>query len=146
SELKKKKIQRILEMLPSLDVLQLRHPEIYDLSWLCIRCNIMHEDFNHIWTCASVYQDMLNIINLLKFYLKEITQVDNFTPLLDHLFVWPPPLFSSFSFVDIIKGVVPSELYSFINSQFTSNESTMAAVSDVMHFVFTHTQKIWTDR
>src|SRR3970282_1448829 len=80
SALSKKKIQRILEMLPTMETLKKCHPLIFDNTQKCIRCDIDIENFAHIWTCPLVRHRTQLIINNAKTLLNNIIQM----PLDDH--------------------------------------------------------------
>lgn len=43
-------LNNYLEIQPTMDILQLRNPEVYQGS-RCYRCNYTHESWIHIWIC-----------------------------------------------------------------------------------------------
>jgi len=145
SSTKKKKTLRLLEMLPTLEVFKRRHPVLYETSWTCNRCNIENETFAHVWTCITVYRQVCDIIETVKHHLANITQCNNMEPI-DQLNIWALSTHTSFSFIDLIKGVVPSNLSKFINSSITSQADARAATSNFMHFIYEQTQVIWLNR
>ncbi|CAG8609074.1 5506_t:CDS:2 [Funneliformis caledonium] len=55
STVQKKKIQRLLEMLPTMEILKIRYPNIYDPTWLCFRCDCADETYSHIWECPTTW-------------------------------------------------------------------------------------------
>src|SRR5215208_2264367 len=53
SSIRKFKVKLMFELLPTLEILKLRHPNLYDQSWTCPRCSCSYETFNHVLTCAK---------------------------------------------------------------------------------------------
>src|SRR5215216_1607070 len=133
-------------MLPTMVVLNKRHPDIFDNSWICFICNSDHEDFNHIWTCTSRTYVMLKLIDEAKTLLANDLQLEENYTLLEHLDIWSLSNSHAFNFVDLIKGLVPCNLYNFVHSHLMTKDSTMAAISNFMHFIFAQTHIIWLER
>src|SRR5438128_1586 len=52
----------MLEKLPTLSKMQLHKPHVYDKDWICYRCDLDSEDFNHLWLCSESLIDLQNII------------------------------------------------------------------------------------
>ena len=145
SSLRKHKYQRLLEMLPTLEVLKKRHSTLYESTLLCPRCSLDDETFYHIWLCSSVYYEMKDIILLSKEHLMSLTNSTDLTEI-DRLPCWILSQYNFQSFITLIKGIVPIYLFKFINSKLQSHSLTYAACSDFMHFVYEKTQCIWNDR
>jgi hypothetical protein len=92
-----------------------------------------------------VYQQLCVIIENSKQHLSQITQCNDIE-LIDQLNIWSLSVQTSFSFIDLIKGIVPTKLFKFINSSLTVRVDALAATSNFMHYIFEHTQVIWRDR
>ena len=69
SRTKRNFVSFMLEELPTLSKLQAHKPHVYNSDWLCCRCKIDPEDFNHLWLCPDSAVDMLNIIEQAKIIL-----------------------------------------------------------------------------
>jgi hypothetical protein len=137
-----KKFQRLFEMLPSVEVLKIRHPSLFSSSVLCPRCDAADEDFLHIWTCPMIDYQMKLLIQCVKDFLRLIT--DTRINDINNLFLWD--LTSSFSFVVLIKGIVPTKLFKLIHNNISHMPTALAACSSLMHFIFEETQIFWTER
>ncbi|PKC53127.1 hypothetical protein RhiirA1_479964 [Rhizophagus irregularis] len=51
------RLKVLLDMLPTLTVLQKRKPSLYLPDWLCSLCHSASEDMNHLWTCTYIIPD-----------------------------------------------------------------------------------------
>jgi hypothetical protein len=142
STIRMKKFQRLLEMLPTIEVLKIRHPTLYSPSSLCPQCDTTDEDFYHIWTCPMVDYEMKILIQRVKDHLKFITNAQ--TTDIENLNWWS--LSSSFSFVVLIKGIIPISLFKLIHNNIPHMPTALAACSSLMHFIFEETQRFWVDR
>ena len=137
-----KKFQRMLEMLPTVEILKIRHPSLFSASALCPQCEAADEDFLHIWTCPMVDYQMKLLIQRVKDYLKDITNAQSTD--IDNLYWWD--LSTSFSFVVLIKGIVPTALFDLIHINLPHMPTALAACSSLMNFIFEESQSFWTER
>src|SRR5215217_7340869 len=102
-------------------------PTIYNSSWTCCRCNIDKEHFNHIWICPKAKKKMKQIIiaalNVLKNQLFIHTSRTVYPPDINSHPFWAlkeDPY--NITFIDFIKGIVPTALSQLLNS-FTKSSS-----------------------
>jgi len=146
SALMKTKIQRILEMLPTMETLKKRHPLLFDNIQPCIRCDSVPEDFVHLWTCPMIIHKLQALVNNSKKLLVDILQSDHLNQQVEQLNIWSISPSAQISFIDLIKGIIPFNLMHLIKSAFTSQNDSFAAVSTFMHFIFEQSQEIWKDR
>ena len=130
-------------MLPTLEILKLRHPSIYDPSLLCLRCDAADENFYHIWMCPTVNHEMKKIIQQSKIYLKDITYAHDHE--IDQLNVWLLDTYNTSEFFVLIRGIVPVPLFKFFQKKFSSQSLALAACSSFMHLIFELTQNVWRD-
>ena len=137
-----KKYQRLLEMLPTIEILKIRHPSLFPPSALCPRCEAADEDFLHIWTCPMIDHQMKLLIQRVKDYLQGITNAHSID--IDNLNWWN--LSTSFSFVVLIKGIVPTTLFDLIHSSLPHMPIALAACSSLMHFIYEESQRFWIER
>ena len=137
-----KKFQRLLEMLPTVEILKIRHPSLFSPSALCPQCEAADEDFLHIWTCPMVDYQMKLLIQRVKDLLKDITNAQSTD--IDNLNWWD--LSTSFSFVVLIKGIVPTTLFDLIHTNLSHMPTALAACSTLMHFIFEESQRFWIER
>jgi hypothetical protein len=128
-----------------LDKLSTQKPHIYDASWLCFRCELEHENFNHVWTCSASHNDINYITHQAKLLLAEeiSTLIPSFqdTSLsqLDTLWILPQfPLKNShnfISFIDLIKGVVPTKLSNFLISLEISKPQAISIATKLLSYI-----------
>ena len=151
---KKQKLKFMLEMLPSLEVLKKRSPNLYQQNWTCCRCQIDSEDFNHIWTCRHSQNLMLSIINSTKndlvHQLQLLNTSTNDTTSLQRIntasfwnFNYDP---NNLCFIDLIKGIVPSDLVEYTHNITHSIPLTTSLLSNMFHSIFISSSKIWLER
>ena len=102
-------------------------PDIYK-DWYCPRCNKFEENFNHVWLCEANGMTVFNIMSTFRQQLLDnLIYFDNSisSEFLSHDTLWnigEHP--ENFTFIDIIKGIVPSfftdKIFSVTNnSKFT---------------------------
>ena len=92
--------------------------EVYD-GWKCPCCGLEDETFDHVWTCTAHLGTLIQIRNCSKSALfnlvtDKLENIDDIISSLETLNMWNI-LYNSnhFTFIDLIKGIVPS---SFSNS------------------------------
>ena len=61
------KFKLMINELPTLEKLKMRHPDLYKKDLNCIRCNKKKEILSHIWECSEVN----NLIVMFELELKE---------------------------------------------------------------------------
>jgi hypothetical protein len=117
----------MMDELPLLTVLQNRKPDVYDPAWMCLLCKNSKEDFSHIWLCDAIH------LSITRFH-KEALEIffNNFEAVygsrLPTSFItqWtslpslslPSSTHADFSFDYLIKGFVPTELVTCLQSFF----------------------------
>jgi hypothetical protein len=89
-------------------------------------------------TQRLIYDSQLLLYNITQ---NEIQLSD-----IQQLNIWSLSNTTQFSFIDLIKGIIPTTLYSIIHQSLTSKEATDAAMSSLMHFIFVQSNDIWKDR
>jgi hypothetical protein len=82
------------------------------------------------------------LIQRVKDYLKVITNAQSID--IDSLNWWN--LSTSFSFVVLIKGIVPTTLFDLIHNNLPHMPTALAACSSLMHFIFEESQSFWNER
>ena len=146
SAVKKKKIQRLIEFLPTMEVLKLRHPNVFDQTWFCVRCESDDESFNHIWECPTSWTLMRSIIQDSQLFLWDLIKDDNIFAEIQSLPIWHITINYTPNLIALIKGLIPHSLCRLVLFAMKTKDLTLATLSAFMHFIFEHTQKIWTDR
>src|SRR4051812_27388669 len=76
SAVKKKKIQRLMKLLPTMEVLKVRHPQLFDPTWLCVKCECDYETFTYIWECPILWTNVKLIITDSQLYLRDLINND----------------------------------------------------------------------
>ncbi len=134
SSVKRSKIKYLIEELPTVEHIKKRRPDLYD-NWLCPRCNLQQESFNHIWLCSGVTTLMARIILETKTNLHHLVSEVVTTSLPSRVHLIPPIILENhtmwsltfstneFTFIDLIKGFIPLELFTAVFS-FVDNTDT----------------------
>src|SRR5205823_14683590 len=105
----------MLEELPTLYKMQLHKPHVYNKDWVCCRCELDSEDFNHLWLCSKSLMDLQNIIPQAKILLQDTINLlttsgtSNMSSFFYNIPLWfvpgsnQPLYLTFFSFNDIIN-------------------------------------------
>ena len=140
-----------------MEKLSTQQSHIYDASWLCFRCELDYEDFNHVWTCSASHNDIHNIIHQAKLLLVEELRLlspsiqDTTLSQLGTLWVLPQfPTKNShnfISFIDLIKGVVPTKLLNFLTSlEITKPQAVSVTMTLLSYIRAASWDNIWIPR
>ena len=151
---KKQRLKFLLEMLPVLEILKIRSPNLYQQNWTCCRCHIEFEDFNHIWSCILSHQSLRAIIDTIKSdltqQLQSLNDCNNTKALLQELLAasfWNPSYDpNNFCFIDLIKGIVPTYLVDSIQNITHNTMITTSLLSNIFYLIFTSASNIWMQR
>ncbi|PKY32911.1 hypothetical protein RhiirB3_451441 [Rhizophagus irregularis] len=120
------KVQRLIEEIPTIEQLKKSSYDIYR-DFRCVVCNKKKEDFIHVWTCRYNRKKMKFIIEKyverLRLFLLEKGIKDVTTKELFDLGVFGNRFTNDkLNFVDLIKGIFPSQLYKFILGKLGNNQ------------------------
>ena len=142
-----RKIKFLLEQLLTVQFIKVTQPQLYLPLWKCCRCNIHNEDFNHIWLCPAIRQNMRSLISesiaQLKLQLFIYTSKSVFADNINNLLNPSHTIWSlqakphDFSFIDLIKGIIPNILSSTLTTFTKSSSTTSSILSPFFDFVFT---------
>jgi ribonuclease HI len=156
SNKKSKRIKLLLEELPTLQYLQSCKPQVYDASWTCCNCGEI-ETFAHLWTCPHITSTLQAIsdatLHLLGTMLSQIDdKITETNPSVIKI-ANDPDIWNishshdTFTFVDLVKGYVPSSLSTNINKLVNSHKITTATTTSLLNFIFNQVQEhIWLPR
>ena len=142
------------EQLPTAEFLKSTQKHIYHNSWKCCRCAIENETFDHIWLCISSSSIMTDILDCTKnFLLHQLTSLQ-FTPsilLIQYLNsddLWTiVSKNDSLTFIDLIKGIIPSNLFNNIQCITNSQKLTFNILSNMTMYLYNRTHnEIWLPR
>jgi hypothetical protein len=149
----------MLEELPTLSKLQLHKPHVYDKDWTCCRCNLdENENFNHLWLCTDSRTDFYNIIPQAKILLQDTIELftsntSNIHRVFANANLWDLPFTNNpnshtfFSFIDLIKGIIPSSLSLAIKQQGLSTSQVSLTLRTLLEYIQTTCWTlIWTPR
>ncbi|PKY50209.1 hypothetical protein RhiirA4_466568, partial [Rhizophagus irregularis] len=124
--------------------------DLYD-GWMCPICGLHDETFNHVWTCSGHYDIINNIrdktINhLLTWILEYNDNIQDFNNLLA-LDIWDisydPDVFT---FIDLIKGIIPMSLSELLNS-WTTKKNVVDVLIQMRQFIFNEIfENVWIPR
>ncbi|RGB31566.1 hypothetical protein C1646_763951 [Rhizophagus diaphanus] len=114
---KRMKIQRLIEEIPTIEQLKKSSYDLYR-GFKCVICNKKKEEFIHVWTCYNRKKMKFIIkecIDKLRMFLIEKGVKNITTEEIINLDVFGNRFTNEkFNFVDLIKGIFPSQLYEFI--------------------------------
>src|SRR5277367_3315848 len=157
SRLRSFQIKCAVEELPTIRILKLRRPDLYNHNWKCCSCEIEEESFPHIWLCSSRTETMHNTISAVRLHLLQQINLYLPLPLADGspsaTALFNAPFWclnasrSSFSFIDMIKGLIPQCLVDLLTSFSLSHNHIQTILLSTFSFisssVFTN---IWIPR
>src|SRR5437764_6827841 len=149
----------MLEELPTLYKMQLHKPHVYDKGWTCCRCELDSEDFNHLWLCSKSLIDLQNIIPQAKILLQDTINLlttfgtSNMSFFFDNNPLWNLPRFNQpyiytfFSFIDLIKGIIPFCLTDTLKQQGLSSNQVSLTIRTLLKYVqSSYWNLIWFSR
>jgi hypothetical protein len=155
SNRKASKIKFMLEEIPTLEHIKKRRLDLYK-HWDCLLCHNEKEDFNHVWSCPQNRQKVQQISHETKEEL--CTQINNnnkkknnninSTILMEHSTIWSvdnDP--NNLTFIDMIKGIVPSFITNKIQNYTTNSKITTQITSIIMNNIYLKImERIWKPR
>jgi ribonuclease HI len=137
SHRKASKIKFLTEELATVEHIKKRRPDLYS-NWYCPSCNNGSlETFSHIWACPSHTVELQNIyfnnhkllVSLVNDHLKSRNN-PLFSRSLDGLSFWSLiDNSNSLTFIDLIKGIVPTSLTQIVNSHVNNIDKTRLILS-----------------
>jgi hypothetical protein len=150
SKTKAQKVHLLIEEIPTIEQMKKSFLELYD-DWKCPACGLDDETFNHVWSCAE-YKEILreirnNTITSLSTWILEYNEsIHDFSSLVD-LNIWniehSPNIFT---FIDLIKGIIPLSLYQKLSSWTTKN-NVLIVLTKMRQYIFEQTfALIWIPR
>ncbi len=157
SRTKAKKLHVLIKELPTREQMKLSNPILFE-DWKCPCCLLHDETFAHIWSCyenipkiRTLFNDNLRILQDIvassckdlkmtnTFDINRIKQFDFFSN-----FLYSD---SQFTFIDLIKGIVPEQFSDYIFSIFNNVPITHSVISLFLHNVFLdYYENIWKPR
>ena len=153
SSRKSYRIKFLIEELPTVEHIKKHRPDIYD-GWKCPICENADENFTHIWTCPNhmpilchiVIQSKQELIDLIR-QMGDINLNTNIDLNIDN--IWDVNFSTTdFTFIDLLKGIIPNSLSSYINSLVSSKKD----ISQKIIELFVHRlqdickERIWKPR
>ncbi|GES83285.1 hypothetical protein GLOIN_2v1777499 [Rhizophagus clarus] len=150
SKIKAQKVHLLIEEIPTIKQMKKSFLEIYD-DWKCPSCGLEDETFNHVWSCDEYKNTLLRIrnrtIDLLVYWILECDSHLQNVPVassLHSLHIWDIGYnINEFTFIDLIKGIIPSMLYHTINSWITKDNSIKILIQ-MRQYIFEQTfTEVW---
>lgn len=143
----------MLEEIPTIEHMKKRRLDLYQ-HWLCPMCQQQKETFNHVWLCPDHKDILLDIIEYnihqLIVLIKDNVELRNYPVFqdFDDQFLWSLEyLDNQFTFIDIIKGIIPLFFFNKINNFVNNNDITSSICSIFVHRVYKNImEKIWKPR
>ncbi|CAB4376945.1 unnamed protein product [Rhizophagus irregularis] len=144
------KVHLLIEEIPTIEQMKKSLPDLYD-GWMCPICGIQDKSFNHVWTCSGHYDIINNIrdktINhLLTWILECNDNIQDFNALMA-LDIWDISYDPNmFTFIDIIKGIIPMSLSELLNS-WTTKKNVADVLVQMRQFIFNEIfEEVWISR
>ncbi len=143
TKIKEKKIKLLIEELPTIEQVKKNLLEIYD-GFPCCFCADTDETFNHVWLCEYRRTKMISIIIEIKAKLVELInqELEERSKItlqeLDSLSdLWRIRYCdNNFSFIDIIKGIIPLSLSEFTNQYIHKQQTTFRILNEVRDLLY----------
>src|SRR6266498_2027437 len=151
--------------LPTMEVLSLRNPSLYDPSWNCFHCNLTIESSSHLWYCQpsdpakwSRLEAFDMIIDLAKESLKKHLQREvkklpslpapDWLDQLARLRCWESPTSNlQLNNFDLLLGFILKELSDFVFSVLKNRNSTYNLLNKILFKLQDRAYKfIWIPR
>ena len=151
--------------LPTLEFLKLTQPHIYNETWFCVKCQdtAYRETWAHTFLCPSQRPFLLSCIDLLQeklideikehvigstqYISKELTKLNLWTIPTDYT---ADPTTRPFNVLDLIRGIVPTSLVTFIRSRTLPTLQTKnieyIVVKSLSYFIEWIRKDIWIER
>ncbi|EXX53984.1 ribonuclease H-like domain-containing protein [Rhizophagus irregularis DAOM 181602=DAOM 197198] len=150
SKTKAQKVHLIIEEFPTIEQMKKSLFDLYD-GWMCPICGLHDETFNHVWTCSGHYDIINNIrdktINhLLTWILEYNDNIQDFNALMA-LNIWDISYDPNvFTFIDLIKGIIPM-LLSDLLSSWTTKKNVVDVLIQMRQFIFNEIfEEVWIPR
>ncbi|CAB4389792.1 unnamed protein product [Rhizophagus irregularis] len=148
--MKAQKVYLLIEEIPTIEQMKKSLLDLYD-GWMCPICGLQEESFNHVWTCSGHYDIINNIryktINhLLTWILEYNDNIQDFNALMA-LDIWDISYdLNVFTFIDIIKGIIPISLSELLNS-WTTKKNVADVLIQMRQFIFNGIfAEVWISR
>jgi len=150
SKVKAQKVHLLIEEIPTIQQMKKSFLELYD-EWMCPICGLEDETFNHVWSCDG-HRDIIKEIrdktinNILTWALEYNDNVQDFNSLIA-LNIWDiSSRNNSFTFIDLIKGIIPFSLSTLIHS-WTTNQNANDIIVRLRQFIFDEVfENVWIPR
>ncbi|CAB4377442.1 unnamed protein product [Rhizophagus irregularis] len=141
------KVHLLIEEIPTIE------KSLFDLydGWMCPICGLQDETFNHVWTCSGHY-DIINNIrdktvnHLLTWILEYNDNIQDFNALIA-LDIWDISCDPNvFTFIDLIKGIIPMSLSDLLSS-WTTKKNVVDVLIQMRQFIFNEIfEEVWIPR
>ncbi|PKK56618.1 hypothetical protein RhiirC2_799642 [Rhizophagus irregularis] len=138
-----------MEELPTVEKMKYLALRIYN-TWKCPFCEQYDETFDHLWTCNSRINEIKEIINEIKQFIKNTSNMllinEEKIPTVtesavDFINCWDITFSNSkITFIDLIKGIIPCELTKFVEEYFNIKNTRLTFLKELRDFIF---EKIW---
>jgi hypothetical protein len=136
---KKFKIKMLLQMLPTLEVVHARIPNIYT-SAQCFRCHSHIEDFNHLWLCLTNNPPLHDIVAKHKIsfttHLQELNTLED-DSLIQEIWsdtIWTStPTIANYWIIDLLKGIIPLSLSNKVTKCVSTSALSHGLLSTLYH-------------
>ncbi|PKY60404.1 hypothetical protein RhiirA4_484066 [Rhizophagus irregularis] len=150
SKTKAQKVHLLIEEIPTIEQMKKSLFDLYD-GWKCPMCGMDDETFDHVWSCDE-HRENIKIIRdktinqILTWMLEYNDNVQDFNAIIA-LNIWDishDP--NSFTFIDLIKGIIPMSLFNLLNT-WTTKSNTLEVLMQMRQFIFNEIfENVWIPR
>ncbi|EXX54035.1 hypothetical protein GLOIN_2v1777499 [Rhizophagus irregularis DAOM 181602=DAOM 197198] len=148
--MKAQKVHLLIKEIPTIEQMKKLLLNLYD-GWMYPICGLYDETFNHVWMCSGHYDIIKNIrdktINhLLTWILEYNDNIQDFNALMA-LDIWDISYDPNvFTFIDLIKGIIPMSLSELLNS-WTIKKNVVDVLIQMRQFIFNEIfENVWIPR
>ena len=142
-------IKCLNNILPTIDNLRRRHPDLYDTTWSCHFCGNQDETLDHLLKCSSIDWSPIinNVVNATNNLMRRLNINSNLDfnrilaqPSAIHNSILPSPIAS------LAAGYMPSYIFARLRTSGIFHHSTAIATNMIKSAVYSFQQSIWKDR
>src|SRR5581483_10261530 len=153
SNLKRKKVQLLIEELPTVEQLKKSNLTLYEHMY-CVKCEQYNETFNHVFLCPTTSTEVKDIILHMKNHLlqsinKHLTDRSKHVGMDDisKLTFWDYSFsLTNLTILDIFKGIISYELTTFVSTKVRTKTAINNTLSCFRKYTMDNFRALWQDR
>lgn len=154
TKLKQQKVHFLIEEIATIEQVKYSLYSLYKHR-KCPFCNLTDETFNHVWECSERSEEIFILVHNTKQILldcindkienRQLHIEDIDIPSLD--LIWDNVSSDNkFTFIDLIKGIIPLELSEFVNTKINNSQKTKEIFYNYRDISFNLIKLYWNTR